>query len=178
MSLNEEHFPGQAAAWPGNEGVSPMEEKTVQKPGEKILIWFLLFFSIFILVQAIMIPGLKSLSSSGVFPIFISSIMIMTMLRLLWKNRAQYSTRKIGDEFKKGIPIVFPKTVAIYAGVLILYILFLYPLHFWPSSFLFLLGSFVFLESLWAFIAAGLLVVIYFLLVTGCLLVKGESYRH
>ena len=36
-----------------------MEEKTVQKPGEKILIWFLLFFSIFILVQAIMIPGLE-----------------------------------------------------------------------------------------------------------------------
>ena len=160
-------LPGQAAAWPGNEGVSPMEEKTVQKPGEKILIWFLLFFSIFILVQAIMIPGLKSLSSSGVFPIFISSIMIMTMLRLLWKNRTQYSTRKIGDEFKKGIPIVFPKTVAIYAGILVLYILFLYPLHFWPSSFLFLLGSFVFLRGAKPlralFIAAGLLVVIYLL---------------
>ena len=144
-----------------------MEEKTVQKPGEKILIWFLLFFSIFILVQAIMIPGLKSLSSSGVFPIFISSIMIMTMLRLLWKNRTQYSTRKISDEFKKGITLVFPKTVAVYAGILVLYILFLYPLHFWVSSYLFLLASFVFLRGAKPFqalfIAAGLLVLIYFL---------------
>lgn len=144
-----------------------MEEKTAQRPGERILIWFLLFFSIFILFQAIMIPGLDTLSSSGVFPIFISSIMIMTMLRLLWKKRAQYSILKIGDEFKKGTAIVFPKTVAVYAGILVLYILFLYPLHFWVSSYLFLLGSFVFLRGAKPFqalfIAAGLLVLIYFL---------------
>ncbi|RPJ04441.1 MAG: tripartite tricarboxylate transporter TctB family protein [Deltaproteobacteria bacterium] len=144
-----------------------MEEKIEKRPGERILIWFLLLFSVFILIQAIMIRGLESLSSSGVFPIFIASIMIMTMLRLLWKKRAQYSALKIRDDFKKGIPIVFPKTVAIYAAILVLYILLLYPLHFWVSSYLFLVGSFVFLrgarplQSL--FIGAGLLVVIYFL---------------
>jgi hypothetical protein len=156
---------------PGVEGEKKwggfMEGKTEQKPGERILIWFLLFFSIFILIQAIMIPGLENLSSSGVFPIFISSIMIMTMLRLLWKKRAQFSTLKIGVDFRKGITIVFPKTVAIYAGILVLYILFLYPLHFWVSSYFFLLGSFVFLRGAKffkaLFFAAGLLVVIYFL---------------
>ncbi len=144
-----------------------MEEKIERRPGEKILVWFLLCFSIFILVEALMIRGLENLSSSGVFPIFISSIMIMTMLRLLWKNRAQYAAVKISEEWSKGVSIVFPKMVVVYAGILILYILLLYPLHFWLSSYLFLVGSFVFLrgakllQSL--FIGAGLLVVIFFL---------------
>ena len=144
-----------------------MEEKATQRPGERILIWFLLLLSVFILIQAIMIPSLENLSSSGVFPIIIASIMIMSMLQVLWKNRARYSAFKIGDEFQKAIPIVFPKTVAVYTGILILYILLLYPLHFWLSSYLFLIGSFLFLkgakilQSL--FIAAGMLVAIYFL---------------
>ena len=71
------------------------------------------------------------------------------------------------SSFSTRITIVFPKTVAVYTGILVLYILFLYPLHFWVSSYLFLLGSFVFLRGAKPFqalfIAAGLLVVIYFL---------------
>jgi hypothetical protein len=148
-------------------GVVPMVEKSEQKPGERIVIWFLLLLSIFILVQAIMIPHLDNLSSSGVFPIFIALIMISSISSLLWKNRARYSALKIGEEFKKAIPLVFPRAVAIFATILILYIFLLYPLHFWVSSYLFLVGSFVFLKGakiVHAFvIAAGLLVVIYFL---------------
>ena len=144
-----------------------MEEKLEQRPGERILLWFLLVFSIFILIQAFMIPHLENLSSSGAFPIFIASIMILSTLRILWKNHVRYSTFKIGEEFEKAIPLVFPKAVAIYTAIIILYILLLYPLHFWVSSYLFLVGSFLFLKGAKIlrslFIGAGLLVVIYFL---------------
>ena len=144
-----------------------MEDKITQRPGERILIWFLLLFSIFILVNAFMIPHLKNLSSSGAFPIFIGSIMILCTLRILWKNHARYSALKIGEEIEKATHLVFPKTVAVYTAILILYILLLYPLHFWVSSSLFLVGSFLFLRGAKIirslFIAAALLTAIYFL---------------
>jgi putative tricarboxylic transport membrane protein len=144
-----------------------MEENSEQKPGERIVIWFLLLLSIFILIQALMIPHLENLSSSGVFPIFIALIMISSVLRILWKNRARYSALKIGAEFDMAIPLVFPRAVAIFATILTLYIFLLHPLHFWISSYLFLVGSFVFLKGAKILrallIAAGLLVVIYFL---------------
>lgn len=144
-----------------------MEDKITQRPGERILLWFLFAFSIFILIQAILLPNLKDLSSPGAFPIFIISVMILSILRILWKNRTHHSTIKIGEEFEKAIPLVFPKTVAAYAAILILYIFLLYPLHFWVSSYLFLIGSFVLLKGAKIlrslFIAAGMLAVIYFL---------------
>lgn len=144
-----------------------MEDKITRRPGERILIWFLLLFSIFILVQAFMMPHLENLSSSGAFPIFIGSIMILCTLRILWENHARYSALKIGEEIEKAIPLVFPKTVAAYTAILILYILLLYPLHFWVSSYLFLVGSFLFLKGAKIlrsfFIAAALLGVIYLL---------------
>jgi hypothetical protein len=136
-------------------------------PGERILLWFLFLFSIFILVNAIRLPHLTNLSSSGAFPIFIASIMILCTLRILWKNHARYSAFKIGEEFGKAIPLVFPKTVAIYTMIVILYILLLYPLHFWVSSALFLIGSFLFLRGAKIirsfFITAAFLTVSYFL---------------
>jgi putative tricarboxylic transport membrane protein len=144
-----------------------MEDKITARPGERILIWFLLLFSIFILVQAFMMPHLENLSSSGAFPIFIASIMILCTLRILWKNHARYSALKIGEEIEKATHLVFPKTVAAYTAILILYILLLYPLHFWVSSSLFLIGSFLFLRGAKIirslFIAAALLTAIYFL---------------
>jgi hypothetical protein len=148
-------------------GVIPMEGKSEQRPGERIVIWFLLLLSIFILIQAMTIPHLETLSSSGVFPIFIALIMISSVLRILWKNRARYSALRIGEEFKEAIPVLFPGAVAIFATILTLYIFLLYPLHFWVSSYLFLVGSFVFLKGATILrallIAAGMLVVIFFL---------------
>lgn len=144
-----------------------MEDKMTQTPGERILLWFLVAFSIFILIQALMLPNLASLSSPGAFPIFVISVMILSILRVLWKNRTRHSTFKIGEEFVKAIPLVFPKTVAAYTAILILYIFLLYPLHFWVSSYLFLVGSFLFLKGANIFrsffIAAGMLAAIYLL---------------
>ena len=145
-----------------------MEDKIEHNPpGERILLWFLFLFSIFILVNAIRLPHLTNLSSSGAFPIFIASIMLLCTARILWKNHTRYSAFKIGEEIEKAIPLVFPKTVAIYTMIVILYILLLYPLHFWVSSALFLIGSFLFLRGAKIirsfFITAAFLTVSYFL---------------
>jgi hypothetical protein len=151
----------------GKEEFLFMEDKMTQTPGERILLWFLVAFSIFILIQAFMLPNLQNLSSPGAFPIFVISIMILSVLRVLWKNRTHHSAFKIGEEFGKAIPLVFPKTVAAYTAILILYIFLLYPLHFWVSSYLFLVGSFLFLKGAKIFrsffIGAGMLAAIYLL---------------
>ncbi len=142
-----------------------MEEKIAARPGERIFVWFLLTLSIFALTQAIRIPGLETLSSSGAFPIFVCSVLILSSLWILWKNRKRYSLLKLKEEVAAARPFVFPRTVLIYAIILVLYIFSLSPLHFFVSSYLFLVGSFVFLKgtSIWRsfFVAIGILAGIY-----------------
>jgi putative tricarboxylic transport membrane protein len=142
-----------------------MEEKTQQRPGERILMWFILAFSIFAFITALMIPHLEHLSSSGAFPIFITFIMIVSVVRILWKNRKRYAALPLGEEVRQAQPFALPKIVVGYTPILILYILLTAPLHFLPSTYLFLVGSFLFLKgsNLWKslLIAAGILAVIY-----------------
>ena len=147
--------------------MTEQQEQTERRPGERIMLWFLLGLSAFILITAVLIPHLENLSSSGTFPIFIALVMIGSTLSVLWKNRARYAALKISEEGAGFVPFVFPRTVAIFAGILILYILFLESLHFWLSSFIFLVGSFTFLKGAgWIrsiIIAVGMLVAVYFL---------------
>jgi putative tricarboxylic transport membrane protein len=147
--------------------MTDQQEQIERRPGERIVLWFLLGVSVFILITALMIPHLENLSSSGAFPIFIALVMMGSTLSVLWKSRARLAAFKIGDECTKAVPFVFPRTVAIFTGILILYILLLEPLHFWVSSFLFLIGSFVFLKGAgWVrsiIIAVGMLVAVYLL---------------
>jgi putative tricarboxylic transport membrane protein len=147
-----------------------MEEKTQQRPGERILLWFILAFSIFAFTTALMIPHLEHLSSSGAFPIFITFIMIASAVRILWKNRIRYAALSFGEEMNQAQSFALPKIVVGYTAILILYILLTAPLHFLPSTYLFLVGSFLFLKgsNLWKslLIAAGMLAVIYVLFQT------------
>lgn len=142
-----------------------MEERIKQRPGERIFIWFLLALSVFALSQALRIPGLQTLSSSGAFPIFVCLILILSSIQILWKNRDRYSSLKLKEELGAARLFVFPRTVLIYAIILVLYIFSLSPLHFFVSSYLFLVGSFIFLKgtSIWRsfFIAVGMLAGIY-----------------
>ena len=142
-----------------------MKEKVTRRPGERILIGFNFLFGTFVLFNAIQMKGLESLSSPGAFPIFIGSILIVTSLSILWKNRHQYASYKFKDELEQARSFVLPKTVLIYVVILILYIFSLSLLHFFISSYLFLVGSFIFLKgtSIWRsfFIAAGMLAAIY-----------------
>ncbi len=146
-------------------GSAPGADQTERRPGEGLLLGLLLAFSIFILITALKIPRLENLSSSGAFPIFIASVMILSTLCSVWKTRRPRAARSAGEELRQAVSLVFPKTVGLFAGILVLYILLLEPLRFWLSSFLFLVGSFVFLRGAgWArslVIAAGLLAAVF-----------------
>ncbi|HSB04136.1 MAG TPA: tripartite tricarboxylate transporter TctB family protein [Thermodesulfobacteriota bacterium] len=144
-----------------------MEERMKGRPGERILLWFLLMFSLFALLQAFRISKLESLSSPGAFPIFICAVLVQSTIWMLWKNWNRYSSFGFKEEIGQARVFVFPKTVFIYATILILYILLLAPLHFFVSSYLFLVGSFIFLKGTSIrrsfFVAAGMLAAIYLL---------------
>jgi putative tricarboxylic transport membrane protein len=118
-----------------------------QRPGERLFLWLLLACGIFVLITALMIPNLENLSSSGVFPIFIGSILILTIARVLWSNRRPYASRTLREECRQVPAFVLPVTVIGYAGILLLYILTTAQLHFLPSSFAFLVISFIFLRG-------------------------------
>lgn len=123
-----------------------MDENLERKPGERFLMWFLLALGLFVLVAAWQMPH-NTYSASGSFPIFIAAVMILSILRILWKERKVFASWKWAEEIARIQPFAFPKEVIWYAAALILYILLLYPLHFWASSYLFLVGSFLLLKG-------------------------------
>ncbi len=147
-----------------------MEKKKIDMeqnpPGEKILIWFLLLFGIFVSITAYNLP-LEKLSSSGAFPLFIGGVMIASAGSLLWKNRRRYSEYKLSEEIKEALPLVLPVRVVIYSLIVICYIFLMKPLGFWVSSPLFLVGSFLYLRGAGIIrsliITAGFLAACYFL---------------
>jgi len=143
-----------------------MEENTERKPGERFLIWFLLALSLFIFITAWFMPR-RSLSDSGAFPLFIGSVMILSVLRILWKGRKIFSSWKWCEERVLIKPFVFPKDVLVYIGVLVLFMLLTDVLHFWVSAYLFMVGSFLLLKGARPvkalIIGAGMLVVIWLL---------------
>lgn len=147
-----------------------MSAQIPHRPGERIFIWLLLVCGIFVLITALMIPNLENLSSSGAFPIFVGSILILTMVRVLCQNRKRYAASTVHDECRQVPAFVLPITVVGYAAILMLYILITAPLHFIPSSFVFLVVSFIFLRGASPFravlIGAGTLAGIYILFQT------------
>jgi hypothetical protein len=144
-----------------------MNEQAQYRPGERLFLWLLLAFGVFILITAVRIPHLENLSSSGAFPIFIGSVLILSAVCVLWHNRAKYATLTLREESGKVPAFVLPLSVVGYALILFLYILTTAPLHFLPSSFGFLVISFVFLKGTTfprsLIIAAGTLASIYVL---------------
>lgn len=134
------------AARPENEGVLTMEENTERKPGERFLMWFLVALSLFVFIVAWYMPH-ESYASMGAFPLFIGAVMLLSILRILWKERKVFASWQWKEELAQASPFAFPKLVVSYIGVLVLYILLLNPLHFWVASFLFLVGSFLLLKG-------------------------------
>jgi putative tricarboxylic transport membrane protein len=123
-----------------------MEENAERKPGERFLMWFLVALSLFVLIAAWQLPH-ETFSSSGSFPLFIGAVMLLSILRILWKERKVFATWKWSEEIPRIRPFAFPGEVVAYAVALVLYILLLYPLHFWVASYLFLVGSFLLLKG-------------------------------
>lgn len=124
-----------------------MTEQIEPRPGERLFLWALLSFSGFVLITALMIPNLEHLASSGAFPIFIASVLILSTVRVLWQNRKRYAALTVREECRQVRPFVLPMNVIGYACILFLYVLTTAPLHFLPSSFGFLVISFIFLKG-------------------------------
>ena len=123
-----------------------MEENTERKPGERFLMWFLVALSLFVFIVAWYMPH-ESYASMWAFPLFIGAVMLLSILRILWKERKVFASWQWKEELAQASPFAFPKLVVSYIGVLVLYILLLNPLHFWVASYLFLVGSFLLLKG-------------------------------
>jgi hypothetical protein len=147
--------------------VAQQAEHEKPRPGERVVLWLLLALGTGILVTALTTLPLENLSASGAFPVCIALVMMGSALLVLRKNRARYAALRLREECAASIPFVFPRTVAVFIGILVLYILLLEPLHFWASAFLFLVGSTVFLKGAgWiraTVVAVGMLAAIYVL---------------
>ncbi len=144
-----------------------MADKRQLEPGEKIFTVFLLIFSIIILVFAYQISGFKSVSSPGTFPMAAAAAMVASIGVLVMKNLGADTPDVKGfmDEVRIAAKKVFPPVFVLYSLTILAYMVALQPLHFLPSSFLFLLGSIIFLKGSTPlkslFISIGLLAGIY-----------------
>lgn len=119
------------------------------RAGEKAFTLFLLLFSLLVLIAAYLISGFSSVSSPGTFPMLSAAVMVASALALIRKNHkaAIPDFQGFFSEMKTAAKEVFPSVFVIYSSIIIVYMIALQPLHFLPSSFLFLLGSILFLKG-------------------------------
>ena len=119
------------------------------RAGENIFGWLMLALSLFILVQAYLISGFSSISSAGTFPMGAAAVMVIAMASSLLKNRTlkKPDAHGLKDETRLAVKQVLPVIFLVYTILVIGYIVLIQPLHFLPSSFVFLLVSMIYLKG-------------------------------
>lgn len=117
--------------------------------GENAFTWGLLAFSLFLLVCAYLISGFKSVSSPGTFPMIAAAVLVISLVLVLRGNRKaeKPETDGLKDELRQAARQIFTPVFLIYTGIVIVYMLIIQPLHFLPSSFIFLLASMIYLKG-------------------------------
>ena len=117
--------------------------------GENAFTWFLLTFSVFVLVFACLISGFSSVSSPGTFPMVAAAVMVFSILLVLRGNRKSEKpdSENLTDELRQAAREIFSPVFLLYTGIVIVYMLIIQPLHFLPSSFVFLLVSMIYLKG-------------------------------
>jgi putative tricarboxylic transport membrane protein len=130
-----------------------MKKERKLRAGENVFGWLLIALSLFLLVQAFLISGFSSISSSGTFPMVASAVMVGAMVSILFNNRKlkKPDTDGFKSELRLAVKRVLPAIFLVYMIIVIGYIILIKPLHFLPSSFLFLLGSIIYLKGSSAF---------------------------
>ena len=127
-----------------------MNHEKVKKlrAGELYFDYFVLAFSIFLLIVAYQISGF-SISGPGTFPMASTVVMVFSMLFVIIGNRKAEREVKDGffSECRQAIREVFTPTFFIYTIIAIAYVVLIQPLHFLPASFLFLIISMIFLKG-------------------------------
>ena len=109
----------------------------------------MMLFSLFLLIQAYRISGFSSISSPGTFPMGAAAIMVLAMALVLVNNRKlqKPDAESMKDELHGAVKQVVPGVFLVYTGIIIAYMLLIQPLHFFPSSFAFLLASMIYLKG-------------------------------
>lgn len=130
-----------------------MKQDRKLRAGENVFVWLMMIISLFVLAQAFLISGFSSISSAGTFPMGASAVMVIAMASTLIKNR---KLKKVdADDFKGELRLatkqVLPKVFLVYTLLVIGYVILIKPLHFLPSSFVFLLISMIYLKGSTAF---------------------------
>jgi putative tricarboxylic transport membrane protein len=137
------------------------------RPGENLFCIFLLLLSLFILIMAYRISGFSSVSSPGAFPIAAGLVMVISMGLVLFGHRRleKPAAADFKEELRVAARETLPLKFILYTVIILGYMLLLQPLHFLPSSFLFLVVSMMVLKGSGLvkslLISAGTLAVIY-----------------
>ncbi len=127
----------------------PMKDNRKLRAGENAFSWLMLLLSLFVLIQAYLISGFSSLSSAGTFPMGASAVMVLAMIFILLNNlkRKRIVSDGLKNELGQAVKIVLPNVFLIYSLIVIIYMILLKPLHFLPSSFVFLVVSMIYLKG-------------------------------
>lgn len=126
-----------------------MRERRTLHLGETAFTWLMLAFSVFVLAQGYRISGFSSVSSPGMFPMLAAAIMVINLVLLLLGNRQveKPEAQDLKDELRRTVKDIFRPEILVYSGIIVLYMILIEPLHFLPSSFLFLAGSIIYLKG-------------------------------
>ena len=126
-----------------------MKKERKLRAGENVFGWLMMALSLFVLVQAFLISGFSSISSAGTFPMLASAVMVIAVVSMLLDNRKlkKPDTGGFKNELQQASKQVFPKVFLVYTIIVIGYIILIKPLHFLPSSFVFLLLSMIYLKG-------------------------------
>lgn len=137
------------------------------RTGENPFVWLMLLFSLVTLFLAYRISGLQ-LCAPGTFPLAAAAVMVVTMVLVLLENRKlrkPSGTKGLIDELRRAVNRLLPRQIVLYIVIILAYMLAIKPLHFFPSSFIFLLVSTIYLRgTTWKkaiFITSGALVAVY-----------------
>lgn len=118
------------------------------RPGEFYFDIIILLGSVVVLVLAYQISGF-ALSAAGTFPMASGGVMVLSILLVLIGNRKKERENKGGfaSEMQQAIREILTKEFVVFTILLVLYAVAIEPLHFLPSSIVFVCLSMIYLKG-------------------------------
>jgi putative tricarboxylic transport membrane protein len=134
-----------------------MHKSRPRLPGELGFAGITLIFSLLVLFFAYRISGLSGPSSAGVFPMLAGLVMVGSAIAILVGTMRMRAESDGGaGPVRHFLRRVTPTEIAIYALIMIAFMLALEPLGFIIAAFLFLLVSFLYLHRRGIVLALGI----------------------
>jgi putative tricarboxylic transport membrane protein len=126
-----------------------MKKSRKLRAGENLFAWLMMIFSLFVFIEAYRISGFSSISSPGMYPMIAAAVMVLSMALILLNNRKLVKPDADGfkDEMQLAARRVLPPIFLIYTAIVVGYMSLIEPLHFLPSSLVFLMASMIYLKG-------------------------------